>query len=230
MFVDVFEKLCKINGVEPTPVLVKCGMSPATASNWIKKRDVVPDGKTVIKLAKYFNVSTDLLLMGEGAELNVVEQSLINSYRGLSHENQDVILSNIEALLKTQIVNLPCCSESTSAGLGELLSGYETWNSKSFIKTTISQKADFVLIVNGDSMEPEFINGDFVLVRNQPAVDVGQIGIFYMDGRGYIKKFGGDCLISLNQKYPPLKINYDDYKCFGLVLGIAEAVGEKIRE
>lgn len=222
MFVDVFEKLCKNNGVDPTPVLVDCGMSPATASNWMKKRNVIPDGKTVIKIAKYFNVSTDLLLLGEETGLDIVEQSLISDYRNLSHENQDVILSNIEALLKTQIVNLPCCSETTSAGIGVALSEYATWETKTFVKTDISQKADFVLIVNGDSMEPDFSSKDYVLVRSQPVVDIEQIGIFYMDGKGYIKKYGGDCLISLNPKYPPLKNDADDFRCYGLVLGKAQ--------
>lgn len=125
-------------------------------------------------------------------------------------------------LLKTQVIELPCSSEKVSAGLGYDLDGYEKWDKVRFCRNDLSRKADFALIVNGDSMEPEFRNRDYVLVRSQPVVDIGQIGIFYMDGKGYIKKYGGDCLISLNPKYPPLKNDADDFRCYGLVLGKAQ--------
>lgn len=225
MFVDVFERICNQKGVKPTPVLIECGISPSTASNWLKKRDVIPDSKTIIKIAKYFNVSTDLLLLGEEASLDEVEQSLINDFRKLYTENQDTILSNIESLLKTQIIKLPCCSEKVSAGFGYNLDEYEQWDKEQFYRNDISRKADFVLIVDGDSMEPEFEDGDYVLVRQQPAIDEGQIGIFILNNEGYIKKYGGDRLISLNNKYPDKLINPDDdFKCCGLVLGVAEAI------
>ena len=65
MFIDNFEHICKIKGLKPTPTLKECGISAGTATNWIKKRDVIPDGKTIIKLAKHLNVSTDYPLLGK---------------------------------------------------------------------------------------------------------------------------------------------------------------------
>lgn len=49
--------------------------------------------------------------------------------------------------------------------------------------TPESRKADFILRVDGDSMEPKFSNGDYLLVRKQPAVDIGQIGISMLTAR-----------------------------------------------
>lgn len=90
------------------------------------------------------------------------------------------------------------------------------------IGTPVSRKADFMLIVDGESMSPKFHDGDYVLVRQQPAVEQGQIGIFYIDGKGYIKKYDGDYLISLNPNYDDINIVDKEPRCFGLVLGIAK--------
>lgn len=221
-FYENFFYLCENNHKDKGIVCKECGLSQGIHSKW--KNGVIPKIDAVIAIAKYFNVSTDYLLLGEEANIDDVEQSLLNSYRSLSEENQDIILSNIEILLKSQTIDLPCCSETASAGIGEILSDYNNWELKTFAKTKVSQKADFVLIVNGDSMEPDFANQDYVLVRSQPAVDIGQIGIFYMDGKGYIKKYNKNELISLNSKYPPLHTNYEDFRCYGLVLGVAELI------
>lgn len=57
MFIDNFIRICEIKGLKLTPTLQECGISPSTATNWIKKSDVIPDGKTIIKLANFLNVS-----------------------------------------------------------------------------------------------------------------------------------------------------------------------------
>lgn len=40
----------------------------------------------------------------------------------------------------------------------------------------------FALHIRGDSMEPKFFNGDIIVVREQPFVEFGQIGVVQMDG------------------------------------------------
>ncbi|MDE7193877.1 MAG: S24 family peptidase, partial [Oscillospiraceae bacterium] len=83
-----------------------------------------------------------------------------------------------------------------------------------------TRRADFALTIQGDSMEPVYHDGDIVLVKQQDAVDVGQIGIFVLNAAGYIKKNGGDRLISLNEKYDDILIEeYDDCRCVGKVIG-----------
>ena len=105
------------------------------------------------------------------------------------------------------------------------MSDYEQWKKVKVPLTDKSRKADFILTVDGDSMEPRFRSGDYILIRSQPTVEVGQIGIFDVDGKGYIKKYGGDCLISLNPKYEDIMLT-DDSRCFGLVLGTTDIVEE----
>ena len=123
---------------------------------------------------------------------------------------------------KPPILSIRCSQNRVSAGVGEELFDYEQWDTVDVIETPLSRKADFMLIVDGESMSPKFHDSDYVLVRQQPAVELGQIGIFYIDGKGYIKKYNGDHLISLNPNYDDINIVGKEPRCFGLVLGIAE--------
>ncbi len=106
-----------------------------------------------------------------------------------------------------------------SAGTGEFLSEEMT----SIIEipdTPFNRTADFVVQVSGRSMEPEFYDEDLLLVRKQPSVYEGEIGIFVKNGCGYIKKFGGDKLISINPDYDDIQFNeYDTLVCYGKVIG-----------
>ena len=75
--------------------------------------------------------------------------------------------------------------------------------------------------VSGNSMEPVYHDGDMVLIASQPTVEVGKIGIFIVNDEGYIKKFGGDKLISLNPDYDDIILNEDDsFYCKGKVIGV----------
>ncbi len=81
-------------------------------------------------------------------------------------------------------------------------------------------EADYALRISGNSMEPKYHNGDVLLVQNAEAVEVGEAGIFLLDGNGFFKIFGGDRLISLNPDYGPILLkDFADVQCRGRVIG-----------
>ena len=53
-----------------------------------------------------------------------------------------------------------------------------------------TKSADFALRINGNSMEPKDHDGDIVLVEGTDCVEVGELGIFVLDGNGYFKMNG----------------------------------------
>jgi repressor LexA len=66
----------------------------------------------------------------------------------------------------------------------------------------------FGLIIKGDSMEPRIMNGDVVIVKQQPLVENGEIGIVTVNGEDAtckrIYKYAESLvLMSNNPKYPP---------------------------
>ena len=116
------------------------------------------------------------------------------------------------------------CSLPASAGTGVYLDDSST-EPLQIVHTDIADRANYAIRVSGDSMMPEYNDGDIVLVETCRSVEVGEIGIFIVDGEGYIKKYGGDRLTSLNPKYKDILLKrYEAVYCRGRVLGIAEVV------
>ena len=231
MFDDRLKNLRKAKGATQADVAEALGIKESAYSNY--EKDLREPNAVVLKaMSKYFGVTIDYLLdCHTGFVASRSEQEHIKKYRTLDPYGQKAVTSvldieferctyipepNREELIEVSINYAP-----VSAGFGDELEDYEQWEKASVPLTPESRKADFILVVDGDSMEPKFHNGDYILVRKQPAVDIGQIGIFGVDGKGYIKKYGGDKLISLNKKYPDIPLN-EDSRCFGLVLGVTD--------
>lgn len=71
-------------------------------------------------------------------------------------------------------------------------------------------------------MEPEYYNGDIVLVKTCPDVE---ISIFIVNDQGYFKQRGEDCLIFLNPECDDVFIHEGDVVyCCGRVLSKAEVI------
>ena len=231
MFDDRLKNLRKAKGATQADVAEALGIKESAYSNY--EKDLREPNAVVLKaMSKYFGVTIDYLLdCHTGFVASRSEQEHIKKYRTLDPYGKKAVTSvldieferctyipepNREELIEVSINYAP-----VSAGFGDELEDYEQWEKASVPLTPESRKADFILVVDGDSMEPKFHNGDYILVRKQPAVDIGQIGIFGVDGKGYVKKYGGDKLISLNKKYPDIPLD-EESRCFGLVLGVTD--------
>ena len=95
-------------------------------------------------------------------------------------------------------------------------------------ESILPEDTTFGVRISGDSMEPEFHDGQIAWVLQQESVANGEIGIFALNGEAYIKKLQNDTdgifLISLNEKYAPIKVSENDrLDIFGKVLGKSNA-------
>ena len=75
-----------------------------------------------------------------------------------------------------------------SAGTGEQLIDDPEQDFIEVVKNDMTLQAKFAIQIHGDSMEPEYANGDIVLVKAQPQIEIGQIGIFTVNDMGYITR------------------------------------------
>ena len=81
-------------------------------------------------------------------------------------------------------------------------------------------EADYALRISGNSMEPKYHNGDVLLVQHADSVEIGELGIFLLDGCGFFKVYDGDRLLSLNEDYGPILLkDFEDIQCKGRVVG-----------
>ena len=105
-----------------------------------------------------------------------------------------------------------------AAGSGMFLDG-DSWTELE-ADETVPEDADFAVRVRGDSMEPRFVDGQVIFIKKRRSLEIGEIGIFELNGDSYVKKLGRGELLSLNPRYEPIKIReFDSFNVFGRVVG-----------
>lgn len=131
---------------------------------------------------------------------------------------QSDTLSNIiefEPIRETRCSTYTYYQRLASAGTGEYIFADVPTDT---IKAPYMEYADFIIGVNGDSMEPTYYDGDKVYVEKRQVVEVGEIGIFMVNNECFIKEAGRDGLISHNKKYRMIP-GSEHIICVGKVLG-----------
>lgn len=119
-------------------------------------------------------------------------------------------------------IDLMFDEEKTAAGSGYQLieERMQVWK---VLYNELTRKADFCIEVDGQSMEPMIEDGDIILIRQQPSVDIGEIGLFTVNDKGYVKKQGTDRLISINKKFEDIiPGEFDTVFCRGKVIGVLD--------
>jgi repressor LexA len=111
-----------------------------------------------------------------------------------------------------------------SAGNGHFLDG-EHYEMVDFPANAVPPDSTFCVRIAGDSMEPEFHDHDIVFVKQMQMIESGQVGVFVLNGEGFIKQYfedGENCsLVSLNPEYDPIVITEcDTLKVVGKVVQI----------
>lgn len=144
-------------GLKQDELAKKLSVSPSAVGMYeTNKRE--PNNEIIIKLAEFFNVTTDYLL-------------------GKSNVNID---SNVFPI-NDKPIKVPVIGR-ISAGLPilaqENIEGYE-FAPSSMIKEGFEY---FYLKVQGDSMNLKFNNGDIVLVQKQDELENNEIGVILVNG------------------------------------------------
>ena len=181
------------------------------------------------KLLSYYKVLNDMekgIILGKAEALAELAAERAEQERAAAEKQKCIAMpvSTASAAEEQDDFYVDICNLPVSAGTGVYLDDNHTEPLK-IRHTAIAERANYAVRVSGDSMIPEYYDGDIVLVETCPSVNIGEIGIFVVDGEGYIKQFGGDKLISLNSKYPDISLRTcESASCRGRVLGIAEPV------
>lgn len=215
------------------------GVANRTYSSYeLEERE--PNLSLLIKLADFYGVSTDYLLgrtdikamagttPAEQLDVTAAEQEIIRRYTEFPEEVRLLLLETIRKLvglpdapedLRPVIVFTRCHRMKASAGMGYDLDNADEWRDVRIYDCPEAYQADFAVEVDGDSMEPDYHNGDIVFVKLSEDVPVGAVGLFVHDGKGYIKERGETCLISRNPDYPDI---HGECRTIGEVIGTAE--------
>lgn len=236
--VDRISELARNIGLSISALEKAVGLSNGIIGKWKKQS---PSCDKLKLVADYLNTTIDYLLTGKEknsptVELTADEQELLDIYNKLSEKSKGMVLGRAELLaeLEAPAVDEPEQEEpkvimirfvplSVSAGTGEPLPEDSRSTYLKIKHSDVAEEADYAVRINGDSMLPRFKDNDIVLVKAQDEIEEGNIGIFTINGEGFIKELGKKRLISLNPEYDDVYFEEgQEIRCKGLVIATLE--------
>lgn len=221
-------KECKLSQPQLAALMCKKGLSVKahSISKWEKNVNL-PNVLQFFALCEILKISDINQTFQVGTEATLLSK--------LNKEGHDKALDYINLLFKSGmylrkesvIYQFPRRSLSlydlpVSAGTGQFLDSDRFCEIE--VGDEVAANADFGVRVSGDSMEPLYLDGQIIWIHKQETLEEGEIGIFFLDGDAYVKKYhhstSGIQLISLNSKYPPINVSSEStLKTFGKVVG-----------
>ncbi|WP_075878000.1 S24 family peptidase [Merdibacter massiliensis] len=233
--IDMLKKGRSKSGYTQAQVAEMLGIKGNTLSGY-ETGASEPDIDTYLQLCKIYDMDYVSILekaynlkpMDEIA-LSIDEQDHIKKYRSLDPLDKKAIDGLLDTLSHRQEqakefiefeppMLLPFYGHIVSAGTGQFVFDDIPPEMIEVGHNHINMQANFAVGVNGDSMEPTYSDGDVLLIKKQPSVNVGEIGIFMINGEAFVKEFAGSVLKSHNDKYEDIPIT-DQTICLGKVIG-----------
>ena len=140
--------------------------------------------------------------------------------RQLEEQNEEETKGN-EVSEVIQLYSYDYYDHPASAGTGQYLNDVRVER----IELPVDIDADFVIPIKGDSMEPDYHDGDLVFIQTSVDLNDGVIGVFNYNGDAYIKQLVIDedqaYLHSLNPAYKDMPITPDtDFRIIGEVVDL----------
>lgn len=245
MWLDVFNEMRKNSDMSLDEISIKSGVPKGTLSKITAGITKAPPLETMRKLVYSMGYTLDDLDRGLEASDNfsMAEKAHIKKYRLLDPYGKEAVdgVLDVEsrrceedrqkqsAILRKQreemeaaeeiapliILHQPYAQVAAAEGAGAFL--LDDGSDEVLVEMNkYTKQADVILRVVGRSMEPVIADGDRVLVRQQPSVRIGEIGVFVVDGQGYLKEYQADRLISLNPNIDDVIVgDLQSAECYG---------------
>ena len=243
----------KQRGITQKELAKEVGITASTMTDYMKLRSA-PSFGVIQKLSDYFGVKKsdiDTTFKEESTNSlpdipDLLTQQITDKVVQLTPDNKKIVLRTSEELLESQKANGEMYTDqneeetkinevseviqlysydyydhAASAGTGQYLNDVRVER----IELPVDIDADFVIPIKGDSMEPDYHDGDLVFIQTSVELNDGVIGVFNYNGEAYIKQLVIDkdqaYLHSLNPAYKDMPITPDtDFRIIGEVVDI----------
>lgn len=221
-------------GIEQKELGARIGVIGNTISNWengYSRPDLnhIPNLCTALNITLYELFGQDDPLFRYSAR----EQRLIDDYRLLTDNSRFVVDNLVQSLRivgsgesDREVKEIKLFDRSLAAGIGDPTEFLDTGSPLYLYASRQVTRADYAFHVNGNSMEPEYSDGDIVLVQkaaNSSELKPGDVGAFIVGNETYIKEYREDGLHSFNSDYPTMHFDDEESVFFiGKVLCIVD--------
>lgn len=212
--IDTFCALCDIYNIDPSNILNEAyGLGVQGQEFKIKPSE--------IEIAKKYRFISTHSPDGASVVDTILdrEYSIAEKLKEQSEQISKMGMEVAEEIVPTRIIAY--YQKLASAGSGDYLFDDIPTNFITVRESEISRNADFVICVDGKSMEPDYMDGEKVFVQKTSEIDLGEVGIFINDNECFIKELGKDCLISRNKSYPDV-VPKNGTRLVGKVIGKVE--------
>lgn len=201
------------------------GITPSVVDNIVGKRQGKPSFDVIEKVSAIAEISIPWLITGEGELLKQAVKSIPGFFEKKSEKINTKVIDNT----KDNREGIPLIPVHAMAGF---LTGEMSVNEADCERLYIpGLKADFVIPVSGDSMEPRYFSGDLVACQYVALSDCffqwGKVYVIDTNQGILIKRVrkdpntnNGVVLISENSDYDPIKIPISDIHHIALVKGL----------
>lgn len=176
--------LCKSHKITVKSLLEGCNIN-RNFMYALEKKAQAPSIEVVESIANYLDCSVDYLL---GRTNNPEINRSIDPANELSYTlPPKQAKMNIQTVQEDPVYTL----QNRIPVLGKVAAGTPILSYSSDFGNIIpeSRAASYALIVQGDSMYPIILDGEYIEVTNQPELEQGEIGIIMVDGDVTCKKF-----------------------------------------
>lgn len=230
---DNIKRLLSAKGLNPRQLAIALDFKYTTVNDWVNAK-TYPRIDKIEMLANFFNVSKSDLVESKNKEMATTSpvqaiydqltpprqaKALTYLEKQLLEQNEEETKIN-EVSEVIQLYSYNYYDHPASAGTGQYLNDVRVEQ----IELPIDVDADFVIPIKGDSMEPDYHDGDLVFIQTSVDLNDGVIGVFNYNGEAYIKQLVIDTeqayLHSLNPKYKDMPITPEtDFRIIGEVVG-----------
>jgi len=230
---DNIKRLLSAKGLNPRQLAIALDFKYTTVNDWVNAK-TYPRIDKIEMLANFFNVSKSDLVENKNKEMATTSpvqaiydqltpprqaKALTYLEKQLLEQNEEETKIN-EVSEVIQLYSYNYYDHPASAGTGQYLNDVRVEQ----IELPIDVDADFVIPIKGDSMEPDYHDGDLVFIQTSVDLNDGVIGVFNYNGEAYIKQLVIDTeqayLHSLNPKYKDMPITPEtDFRIIGEVVG-----------
>ena len=100
MFYDILQGLCRKRGLTVTAALQIMGVSSGNISHWKKGR--LPKGKTLRRMAQFFDVSIDFLIGDKQRLLAAQQERLLSLFANVPEARRESVLTAFEHLIVSE--------------------------------------------------------------------------------------------------------------------------------
>lgn len=208
-----------------------------TVLDWVNAK-TYPRIDKIELMANYFKVDKSDLVERYTPSTSLLQQ-INDTVVQLTPPNQKIVLRTSEELWESQktgsetyrqanevsevlqLYSYDYYDHPASAGTGQYLNDVRVEQ----IELPVDVDADFVIPIKGDSMEPDYHDGDLVFIQTSVDLNNGVIGVFNYNGDAYIKQLVIDkdqaYLHSLNPAYKDMPITPEtDFRIIGEVVDL----------